>query len=113
MIERIINNKSGRRSEACSKHDPNSLDILWVLNNFDTDSKSALVSSTGEDLVACFVSKHVIYHAVNITVSKLDGEGFESVAFWYVMLNSFLELFTSKLSSTNAFILIVSQSCGQ
>ena len=92
--------KSSRRSEACGEHYPNGLNVLWVLDNLYSYSQTALVSTTSEDLVSCFICEHVIYHAVGVTVSELNWEGFEGVSLWYVMFDSFLELFACEVSAT-------------
>jgi len=104
--------KSSRRSEACGEHYPNGLNVLWVLDNLYSYSQTALVSTTSEDLVSCFVCEHVIYHAVGVTVGELNWEGFEGVSLWYVMFDSFLELFACEVSATYALVLVVGQGCG-
>jgi hypothetical protein len=74
--------------------------VLWVLDNFYTNSQPALVSTTGEYFISTLVGKHVIYHAVGVAVSELNWEGFEGVAFRDIMFYSFLELFAREASTT-------------
>jgi hypothetical protein len=74
--------------------------VLRVLDDFDTNCETALVSSAVEYFISCFAGKDISYHAVGVAVSELNGEGFKGMAFRDVVLDSFLKFFACEASST-------------
>ena len=53
----------------------------------------------------------VSYDAVTIAMGELNRERFESVAFWYIVLNTMLELGRCKVTTSDPLELVISKSC--
>ena len=81
-----------RLSASNSQHDPYNIDILRVGDDLCSDGVACLVPSHEEDLLADWRCVDVGHDSVCVEVSELDGESFEGVAIWDVVLDALLEL---------------------
>lgn len=70
-----------------SDDDPDGADVLGVEDHFDPQSVPHLVAATHQnDILANLILEDVMNHSLRIEVSKLNGEGLESVALRHVVL---------------------------
>ena len=80
------------------------------MNNLDAKSQTALVTSCCDDIFTRLVTVDVSDDPVAVTMSELNGECFEGVAFRNVILDSVLELDGRKVTAANTLEFIVSKS---
>lgn len=100
-----------RTSGSHGNHDPDSADILRVLDSFYAKGKSALVSPRTNNLLAHLVAVDVSDDAVTVTVSELDREGLEGVTLRHVVLNAVLEFHGGEVSAPDSLEFVIGKRC--
>lgn len=97
-----------------SQNDPDSTNILWVWDNFDSQGMFYLVRSfEHKNILAHLIIINMINHSFSVVMSKLDWEGLESMSFRHIILDTCLELIIGECCSTDSFEFIITESCLQ
>ena len=72
-----------------------------------------LIPASCEYFLANLIVINVMHHALGIEVSKLNGEGFESVAFGHVVFHGGLEFFVREGLPADSFEFVVREGRGE
>jgi hypothetical protein len=88
-------------SKPDSNNDPNSLNVFRVLNYFDSQSMSHLITAFQHYYIfPYFILENVVNHPFAILVRKLDWECLECVTLSHIVFNACLKLFVGERLSS-------------
>ena len=96
-------------SHTHSNHDPDSTDVLGVLNDFDTEGVAALVSARCQYFLAYGAAVDVSDDTIAVAMCELDRERLESVTLRHIVLDTVLELHSCEVTSADSLKFVVSQ----